>query len=259
MKIHIHSLFIAIFFALTSTSFSTVIEPNLSNMPHQEQKTKVINLSAKQVVGDTKDPDPGTGIYSRNGNTLSYMWRYNENGSNYDFSFEMTLGTDYDEMQDYYSRISHIYHGHLKNFVVNDRYQNTLEAIANVLSDLASKFNLSKSELALSFVQAIPYDYNNHEIQRFCVETAIDQRGDCSDSTVLFAGIIREFGYGIVLLHYPNHAAVGIWIEPDFAGAKYPHNGRNYYLCETTGTGNHIGFGLNEHQHGNGDALIEDL
>ena len=223
------------------------------------QETKATNIYSKQI-GGTTDKDPGVGTYSRDGNVISYHWRYVEEGSTYDFSFDLIFG-DYDEMQKYYSNMQHNVYGAYKKFVLNDPYKNTLKVVADALEQLANKYDLSKTEVALSFVQALPYDDLNHEIQRYSVETLIDCRGDCSDTSVLFAGLLWEMGYGFVFLHYPNHLAIGIYGRKDFLpeGTHYSYEGRDYYLCETTGTGNPIGFGLNQHQHGDGTADIEEF
>ena len=71
------------------------------------------------------------------------------------------------------------------------------------------------------------------------METLVDKKGDCEDSSVLFASIIDALGYDATLLFYVleddvGHLAVGIHIDGDHGEYVEDKGGTRYYYCETT-------------------------
>ena len=96
----------------------------------------------------------------------------------------------------------------------------------------------------LSFVQSLPYTLDTvstgyDEFRRYAIETLIDGGGDCEDTTILVAAILRGLGEKTVLICTPGHIAIGV--SGNFSGASVPYNGTEYYYCETTGTGWTVG------------------
>lgn len=96
----------------------------------------------------------------------------------------------------------------------------------------------------LSFVQSLPYTLDTvstgyDEFRRYAIETLIDGGGDCEDTTILVAAILRGLGEKTVLIFTPGHIALGI--SGNFSGASVTYNGTEYYYCETTGTGWTVG------------------
>jgi len=78
------------------------------------------------------------------------------------------------------------------------------------------------------------------------VETLVDKKGDCEDSSVLFASIMDSLGYDTALLFYVleddvGHLAVGIHLEGDHGGYAEDKDGKRYYYCETTNSVNILG------------------
>ena len=99
-------------------------------------------------------------------------------------------------------------------------------------------------DFVLSFVQSLPYTHDDvttgyDEFRRYAIETLIDGGGDCEDTTILVAAILRGLGEKTALIFIPGHIALGV--SGDFTGASVTHNGTTYYYCETTGTGWTIG------------------
>ncbi len=99
-------------------------------------------------------------------------------------------------------------------------------------------------DFVLSFVQSLPYTFDDvttgyDEFRRYAVETLIDGGGDCEDTTILVAAILRGLGEKTVLIYTPNHIALGV--SGDFTGSSVTYNGTRYYYCETTGTGWTVG------------------
>ncbi len=99
-------------------------------------------------------------------------------------------------------------------------------------------------DFVLSFVQSLPYTHDDvttgyDEFRRYAVETLIEGGGDCEDTTILVAAILRGLGEKTALIFTPGHIALGV--SGDFTGASVTHGGTTYYYCETTGTGWGIG------------------
>lgn len=115
--------------------------------------------------------------------------------------------------------------------------------IAKAISEDAARLNLDKMDtvmVAVSFVQSLPYTsdcdttgYN--EYVRYPIETLVDYGGDCEDTAILMAVILRELGYGCVLLMFEQHVAVGVKGSDSIYGSYFECDGGKYFYLETTG------------------------
>ncbi len=90
--------------------------------------------------------------------------------------------------------------------------------------------------------QSIPYSRDHestgHEdYWRYPIETLADNQGDCEDSAILLAALLRRAGLRCVLLLLPGHVAVGVEVPHDVPGAYFERDGVRYYYCETTDDG----------------------
>lgn len=99
-------------------------------------------------------------------------------------------------------------------------------------------------DFVLSFVQSLPYTLDDvttgyDEFRRYAIETLIEGGGDCEDTTILVAAILRGLGEKTALIFTPGHIALGV--SGDFKGASLTYNNTKYYYCETTGTGWAVG------------------
>ena len=99
-------------------------------------------------------------------------------------------------------------------------------------------------DFVLSFVQSLPFTHDDvttgyDEFRRYAVETLIEGGGDCEDTTILVAAILRGLGEKTALIFTPGHIALGV--SGNFSGASVTYGGTKYYYCETTGTGWGIG------------------
>ncbi len=99
-------------------------------------------------------------------------------------------------------------------------------------------------DFVLSFVQSLPYTLDDvttgyDEFRRYAIETLIDGGGDCEDTTILVAAILRGLGEKTALIFTPGHIALGV--SGNFTGTSATYNGTKYYYCETTGTGWTVG------------------
>ncbi|MEM6379629.1 MAG: hypothetical protein AAF705_15605, partial [Bacteroidota bacterium] len=76
------------------------------------------------------------------------------------------------------------------------------------------------------------YQNNMGKYQKYAVETLIDGKGDCSDTSVLLAGIYKAMGYSCIFIDVPQHLAVGI--TGNYYGTFWKYKGIEYFACETT-------------------------
>ena len=98
----------------------------------------------------------------------------------------------------------------------------------------------------LAFVQAVPYSLDEdstgtEDYWRYPVETVYDQTGDCEDTTILAAAVLRRLGHRVGTLLLPEHAALAVEAPPGTPGAFVLHEGRAMYYCETTASGWRVG------------------
>ena len=123
--------------------------------------------------------------------------------------------------------------------------------IGNLTREFQRAFKRNRSwtrqdrvDFVLSFVQSLPYTFDDvttgyDEFRRYAIETLIEGGGDCEDTTILVAAILRGLGEKTALIFTPGHIALGV--SGDFKGASLTYNNTKYYYCETTGTGWTVG------------------
>ena len=125
------------------------------------------------------------------------------------------------------------------SYPLDDDYLRSIVEKLRVFSNVGGFTEVQRVGLVVSFVQSIPYNndflttgYN--EYPRYPLETLVDGSGDCEDTSILAASLLKLMGIDAVMLSYPNHMAVGISIT-NISGTYYVSDGKNYYYVETTG------------------------
>ena len=121
---------------------------------------------------------------------------------------------------------------------------NLTREFQNIFTQHSEWSNQDRIDFVLSFVQSLPYTFDDvttgyDEFRRYAVETLIDGGGDCEDTTILVAAILRGLGEKTALIFTPGHIALGV--SGNFTGTSVTYNGTKYYYCETTGTGWTVG------------------
>jgi hypothetical protein len=86
----------------------------------------------------------------------------------------------YRQMQNRYVGMAHS-HGKYNRYFRNDPYRHRVKRLARTIEKTAHRLGLNKIELALSFVQNLPYQHGMGSYQRYAFETLLDGAGDCSD------------------------------------------------------------------------------
>jgi predicted transglutaminase-like cysteine proteinase len=110
----------------------------------------------------------------------------------------------------------------------------------------ASYDHMKTLEFVATFVQKLPYTSDKattgyDEYPRYPVETLVDNGGDCEDTALLAAVLLKSMGYDTVLVNPPGHMAVAVLGGFDFYGTFFSYQGGKYYYLETTGEGWPVG------------------
>ena len=135
---------------------------------------------------------------------------------------------------------------------MDDAYINSLADKITQLAKQEGFSDLQKVSLTAAFVQKLPYTSDllttgYDEYPRYPIETLVDNGGDCEDTAILMASLLRAMGYGVVLLIFPGtpgnpgHCAVGVLGGQGIYGTFWEYKGGKYYYLETTNTGWPIG------------------
>ena len=155
-------------------------------------------------------------------------------------------------MYGYYKKLDRYYE--VKDYVkyANDPNNEALAAqIADCLREIGDSLSYSDAEVAreaVNFVQSvIEYKYDiestgEEDYPKYPIETIYERQGDCEDSSILLAAILKELGYEVALMHLPQHVAVAVKTTDDYnAGSYYELNGHRYLFIESTANGWNIG------------------
>ncbi len=181
--------------------------------------------------------------------TVEYKWSTGWGRSARRWTYTAELS---DELYDYYrSRPRGIYSDEDYIPYLTDSYDDGQMARLAVCFDEAQETygmtEFEKIELMIAFVQSLEYvadeewtqDYD--EYPKYPYETLYDGCGDCEDTSVLLAAMLREAGYGCALIFFPDHMAVGIAGGDGIYGTYYRSGGYKYFYVETTSPGWGIG------------------
>lgn len=172
--------------------------------------------------------------------TRTYGWVYDTN--------EFTIECEY--YIDAYKAYSQRSRNRNYDRFVTDPYDDeVISQITTQLKNLATDAGYGEDEIpyiAMTFVQSLPYVSDSvssgyDEYPRFPFETLYNGGGDCEDSSILLASILYDMGYGVVLIDFPGHVAVGVKGDGSIYGNYYEYEGEKYFYLETTNSGWEIG------------------
>ena len=179
--------------------------------------------------------------------TLRFDWECQDNY--HTASMDIPLDA---EMYRYYRGLQR-YYG-IENFylyVNDDNNRAIVRKMVDALRNVADEYSYDDATVAreiAKFVQdCIEYQYDidgtgQEEYPKYPIETIYERRGDCEDSSILMAALLKEWGYEVGFLHLPHHVAVAIRTSNTYnAGPYYEIDGRRYLFIESTGSGWFIG------------------
>jgi hypothetical protein len=97
------------------------------------------------------------------------------------------------------------------------------------------------------------------EYPRYPIETLYKRGGDCEDTSILMAQLLRQLGYGVVLFVLPGHMGLGVLGDESIPGSYVTHEGKRYYYLETTGEGWQIGELPSAHEKNRSEVEIVEI
>jgi hypothetical protein len=168
--------------------------------------------------------------------TENYHWIYGGHSYSYTIQIPKSLYDDYRQRP--HDNISYT------KYALTQKDKKILDQI---LSDFREHSD-SKTEAAhnvVAFVQSLPYfkddvSTGHDDYARYPIETLVDRGGDCEDTAILTAALLKEMGYDVIIVDLPGHVAVGITCS-GCKGFSYPYEGKMYYYLETTGNNWKVG------------------
>lgn len=156
------------------------------------------------------------------------------------------------EMYAYYRKLPR-YWGveNLYKYVNDANNQQIIKDIVEIIQTYIDQYAYDDDAVAREaarFVQAaIEYEYDSvstgmQEYPRYPIETLYEHQGDCEDTSILMAALLKQLGYEVGFFHVPGHVAVAIRTADTYAGgAYYEINGHRYLFIESTSSGWKIG------------------
>lgn len=138
---------------------------------------------------------------------------------------------------------------YLLTYCMDKESLKVLSTVAEVMKAGAIKNGFSEKEIpyiVIAFVQSFEYVSDSissgyDEYPRYPLETLLERKGDCEDTAILTAVLLRQLGYGSALIFFDDHCAVGVKGDRSLEGYYYEVNNTRYYYLETTDTGWKVG------------------
>ena len=117
---------------------------------------------------------------------------------------------------------------------------------------------LQRANLVLSYTQAIPYMYDSdfigiEEYWKFALETVLDGSGDCEDTSILYAAIMKALNYDTAVMTLyagsyktfatsQNHCVGLVAVDGLSESVRtFVKEDSVYYFCETTSVDHSVG------------------
>lgn len=222
-----------------------------------ESRTIDVNLNSKYnyyIPHNTPTPVT-TRSYTNEYFDRSYVWNY----KGYVLTYSMKIPKD---MYYHYKNLDHSNYD-LAKYATEKYNRKLVSKIADTMIEYGREHGFTKNEnvmMVVSFVQSLPYTTDKittgqNEYVRYPIETLVDNGGDCEDSSILTAALLREMGYGVVILRFKDHAAVGVKGSYIPDGGYYEYYGIKYYYLETTNKNWKVGQIPDEYRYENARVI----
>ena len=175
-------------------------------------------------------------LISNSCSAATYKYSYNLLDSpDGDTTYRLTV-TATETLYEYYNSQNHnLYSYDFSKFVTPD-------AMKPIADDLWTIYS-NEEDFAngvLMILHQIPY--LESDPQKYPVETIIENEGDCDLFSIVAASIMKAGGLDVVLLllEWQDHMLVGVHLPESPKDARsqvylYRHEGKKYYVAETTG------------------------
>lgn len=207
-------------------------------------KTVIISWGNDQ----TAEPSQPNTIVSGD-QKLVYNWEYGDREWTWESGIDYELASTI--VQQYGEKVHPLrsYTDFVSAYCLDKSDDKLISTVITQLKKGGDKLNLSKDEMVkfvIAFVQGFTYVTDSvstgyDEYPRYPIETLLEQSGDCEDTAILTATLLRELGYGCALIVFDNHCALGIKGDSTIQGTYFEIKGTRYYYVETTAKGWDIG------------------
>lgn len=174
--------------------------------------------------------------------TTNYVWAYGRDQWTYSLKIPVSVyqyyrGLDRTGIYDY---------SYFVKDTTDDAYMASLTEAFRTAAAEEEYNDMQTVEFIVSFVQGLEYvsdliGTGYDEYPKYPLETLADEGGDCEDSSILLASLLKEMGYGAVLIQTTGHMSVGILGDETLTGSYYEMDGKKYFYVETTAPGWDIG------------------
>ena len=235
--------------ALTTPPESTTSQPPAPGVtvPVDESANTDITgnspAATAQLLPELEQVDPTEQLINR-----EYKWDYDGREWTWELAIPQTL-------YDYYKALPRSPTKNYSVYVTHPLDDEYIDVVTKKLTEIAAQRNFNGYQtvsFAAAFVQSLEYTSDTvttgfDEYPRYPVETLVDNGGDCEDTSILLAAIIKDMGYGVVLLRFSattgasGHLAVGVKGSEGVYGNYWNYQDSKYYYIETTGNGWEIG------------------
>ena len=170
-------------------------------------------------------------------------------------------------MYQYYRNLPRYYQSsEYYNYVNDENNRQVVQSIVNAMREIGTELNYDDGDIAreiANFVQqCVEYQLDSEttgqeDYPRYPIETIYERQGDCEDSSILLAALLKEYGYEVGFLRYPTHVAVVIRTLDDYSGGAYfQYEGHRYLYIESTATGWSIGAIPEDYQTSTGELYL---
>lgn len=172
----------------------------------------------------------------------TFRWSYAGTG------FILDVHLDRGLYEAYHARARSFNVGGYAQYATDPRDDATLAALARDLLHAARATGFPDAavpDFLLAFVQSLAYAPDNatsayDDYPRYPVETLVEARGDCEDTSILYAALLDALGYRAALLLYPGHMVAGVDV-PVASGEVVVAGDARYAYAETSASGWRLG------------------
>ena len=222
----------------TLTSSTTVTATTNTSPAVSKSITSTQSSSPEPADSTVSTPTEAIRLINR-----KYSWTYEDTSWTWELNIPQSL-------YDYYKGLPRSPTKNYSVYVTHPLADLYIKQITDKILGAAKQEGYSDFEtisFAASFVQSLTYTSDSvstgfDEYPRYPIETLVDNGGDCEDTAILAASLVRSLGFGTVLIVFPGvHCAVGVKGTEDIPGTYWEYKGDRYYYLETTNTGWTIG------------------
>lgn len=198
-------------------------------------------VSGKNIFGNLSATSSATPLVGGT-KKVSYTWKFDSKN----WTFSKSFSNDaYNKCR--YSNRTAVDRYDYSYYATNPNDDKWMKDIVKIFKELGAKEGYSDFEvsgLMTAFVQSLDYISDGKvDHPNFPMETLYNRGGDCEDTSILLAELMRAMGYETVLIALGTHMGVGINIDLVYNRklTTYEYDGKNYYYIESVGKNYVIG------------------